>query len=66
MSVLVWSAIFAVVSYVFVSHCQEKYPNLDINPMNYAVGSFCFGALWCMLYLAYKIHEHKKYGKYSK
>lgn len=66
MSILVWSAIWAVVAYVVVNNYQNKYPDLNVSPGLYAVGSFFIGILWTMLFFAYKLHEHKKYNKYSR
>lgn len=55
---------FAIFSYVMVNKVKEKYPKLNVDPWMYVAGSFLIGALWCWIYLAYKVHEHVKYGKY--
>ena len=66
MELLFWSGICAISSYMVVKYFQKEYPHLDVEPMNYAVGSLLIGGLWVMLYFAYKVHEHKKYGKYHR
>ena len=57
---------WAIVSYFIVKKVQEKYPNLNVNEWLYVAGSLIFGAVWTWIYLAYKVREHKLYGKYSK
>lgn len=66
MSILVWSCVWSVVAYMIVKKYKEKYPNLDADEKLYAICSFFVGALWCMLYFAYKIYRHKNYGDFSK
>lgn len=63
---MIWAGIWSVVAYFGVKKVNEKFPNLDVNPMYYAIGSFLIGILWCGLFLAYKVHEHKKFGKFFK
>lgn len=66
MSMLVWYTFFAILSYIVVDIYKEKYPKLDVRPSLYFIGAFGFGALWCMLYFAYKVYRHKNYGDFSK
>ena len=57
---------WSIVSYFIVKKVQEKYPNLNVNEWLYVAGSLILGAVWTWVYLAYKVREHKLYGKYSK
>lgn len=57
---------WAIVSYFIVKKVQAKYPNLNVNEWLYVAGSLILGAVWTWIYLAYKVREHKLYGKYSK
>lgn len=66
MEYYIMCVVWAVVAYFGVKKVNEKYPNLDVKPMYYAVGAFLFGILWCGLFLAYKISEHKNHGKFFK
>lgn len=66
MELLIGNVLWAVVAYFIVRRFNDKYPNLDAEPMMYVAGSLLLGFLWVMIYFAYKVNEHKKYGKYSK
>jgi len=66
MEMLLWNGAWSIVSYFIVKKVQENHPNLDVNEWLYVAGAFLVGALWTWIYLAYKVSEHKKYGKYSK
>ena len=64
MEFLFWCAVWSVFAYYIAKYYEEKYPHLDIDPLMYGVGCLIFGFIWVMLYLAYKVRKHKKYGKY--
>ena len=66
MELLFWCTVWAVISYMVVKKYKEKYPELEAEPINYAIGSFLIGGLWVMLYFAFKVHEYKKYWRKNK
>ena len=66
MEMLLWNGVWAIVSYFIVKKVQENHTNLDVNEWLYVAGAFLVGAVWTWIYLAYKVREHKLYGKYSK
>ena len=57
---------WSIVSYFIVKKVQANYPNLNVNEWLYVAGSLILGAVWTWIFLAYKVYEHKNYGKYSK
>ena len=61
MELLCWIAI-AILGYYYAKDTKEKYPGLDIDPINYAVGGFVFGIfslLWCW-------NKKRNYIKYNR
>lgn len=47
---LFWIIFWAVVCYLYASDAKEKYPELDVNPINYIAGGALFGVfawIWC-------------------
>lgn len=63
---LIYCVIWGVIGYIIANEVAKANKQLNINPMLYGIGSFSFGILWCMLFLAYKVYEHKKYNKFLK
>ena len=57
---------WGVVNFILVKWIQGKFPNLKVNEWLYALGGMTIGALWTWIYLAYKVREHKCFGKYNK
>ena len=66
MEYLLWLVCFTILAYVIADKVSNKFPSLDIDARNYAIGSFVIGIPWCMIFLAYKVFAHQKYGKYTK
>lgn len=60
---LVYCFIFAVISYIVVNSYKEKYPDLDVSPMLYALCTFMFGIIIPMIFFAIKVNAYKKYSK---
>lgn len=58
---LFWSIIWVVVCYLYAKDTKERYPDIDINPMNYIIGGLLFGVfswLWCW-------DKKRSYEKYN-
>lgn len=66
MEYMLMCVVWAIVAYFGVKEVCKKLPNLDVDPTYYAIGSFIFGILWCGIFLAFKVYEHKKFGKFFK
>ena len=60
---LIYRGILALMSYNIVKYYMKKYPKLDVNPLYYALGTYVFSFVICMLYFAYRVKQHKDIEK---
>jgi hypothetical protein len=60
MEYLLFCAIWGIVGYVIANEVKKREQELDISPILYGIGSFTFGILWCMIFLAIKYYGFKK------
>ena len=60
MEYMIACAVWGAIAYFLTKEVKAHNKGLDVNPVYYGIGSFVFGILWCMLFLAYKVHKFKK------
>ena len=60
MAYLFWLVFWTIVSYFIAKKTKEQYPDLEIYPVNYAIGSLVIGALFCLPFLFFKTHRYLK------
>ena len=59
----IYRGILALISYSIVKYYMKKYPKLDVNPLHYALGTYIFSFVICMLCFAYIVKQHKDIEK---
>lgn len=58
MEFIICLIIWCGLSYLYAKSVKDRYPDIDVNPVNYIFGAIFIGAIFCIPYCWYKKEKY--------